>query len=765
MADRYWVGGDGIWDDTSTANWSDTTGGTPGASVPTASDNVFFDINSHSTDYTVTMDGDVFCRDFVMDAPASGNVIWDSTFSAILQSSGTYRGNWTSSLYISGSLDLLGGSAGITKLHGSRIYMVATDTGHIINLNGVLLGQNSKNRIDPDLGVLVDVFAGADLILNGVGGEWTFTSAVTFDSIFGIQLINGSLITDGFSYSAYKFHSIGTGTRTLDIRNSTFLITNSATQRGWYIVSDNLTFLSDTSKIRYSDTGGPVFNARQVMGNNLVYDQIEYASTSLTGSVEFLGSGVSINEVIVTGNPSNQSAPHLIFDSGETWQINTLTVNNTTPLSRISISSRSNAVPGTIENQTTLEINNITTGACIDFRNVAVTGPLSPLNQGTYGDKGYNSGITFPIAKTVYLVGELGSDSYFYSNHWSLTSGGTVDSAVSPLPHDRIIVDDNTISSRIVIRQNQSIPNIDFSSRSTEFTFTIPDDYGNYYLYGDFISNSNIIYDIDFNATFSNIRNRLYIISKNNMELTLGSNAFYIEINISNDPNSTLTLGSELKTVPDNPNLVLGAYVGIFHYTGSFDTNGYPVTTEYYQRISNPALIMTSDWEITGRSLSTFSTSPIWETSGISNIQYNNARLIFSGRHGNNSATAKTIGSSFPNEIISTGFGYLYLYDGGMEFGKITSNTDVIFRTGTTTVQDWNINGEPGSPITVSGPLSSQATIQNTSGGIFNSDYVIMKNMSIAPASSGELGLNSTNGGRNNRWIFLRDKGAASLFL
>ena len=46
MANRYWIGGSGDWTDT--ANWSTTSGGSGGASVPTASDDVYIDANSGS---------------------------------------------------------------------------------------------------------------------------------------------------------------------------------------------------------------------------------------------------------------------------------------------------------------------------------------------------------------------------------------------------------------------------------------------------------------------------------------------------------------------------------------------------------------------------------------------------------------------------------------------------------------------------------------------------------------------------------------------
>lgn len=56
MASRYWVGGTGTWDTTSTAHWASTTGGASGASVPTAADDVFFDYNSLSNAaHTITL--------------------------------------------------------------------------------------------------------------------------------------------------------------------------------------------------------------------------------------------------------------------------------------------------------------------------------------------------------------------------------------------------------------------------------------------------------------------------------------------------------------------------------------------------------------------------------------------------------------------------------------------------------------------------------------------------------------------------------------
>lgn len=64
MANRYWVNGTGNWSDT--AQWSATSGGSSGAAVPTASDDVFIDSNSGLSGGTLTLNVIPFssCKNF-----------------------------------------------------------------------------------------------------------------------------------------------------------------------------------------------------------------------------------------------------------------------------------------------------------------------------------------------------------------------------------------------------------------------------------------------------------------------------------------------------------------------------------------------------------------------------------------------------------------------------------------------------------------------------------------------------------------------------
>lgn len=72
MANRYWVGGTGTWNTTSTTNWSATSGGAGGASVPTTADAVIFNSASSAGNYTVTIGANVNCLTFNAAGPASG---------------------------------------------------------------------------------------------------------------------------------------------------------------------------------------------------------------------------------------------------------------------------------------------------------------------------------------------------------------------------------------------------------------------------------------------------------------------------------------------------------------------------------------------------------------------------------------------------------------------------------------------------------------------------------------------------------------------
>lgn len=73
MADRYWVGGSGNWNDT--AHWSTSSGGAGGASVPNTSDNVYIDENSDSNGLNINLNVNLNCQSLIITPDISAQLV------------------------------------------------------------------------------------------------------------------------------------------------------------------------------------------------------------------------------------------------------------------------------------------------------------------------------------------------------------------------------------------------------------------------------------------------------------------------------------------------------------------------------------------------------------------------------------------------------------------------------------------------------------------------------------------------------------------
>ena len=186
MANRYWVGGTGTWNTTSTTNWSASSGGAPGASVPTAADSVFFD---QASTYTVTMTGALTCLDITVSA---GTV--------------TFATGTGPTLAISGSMSLVAGT--VWTATGALTFN-ATTTGKTITTNGVSFAAN--------------------MTFNGAGGVWTLGSALTTSGI--ITITAGTLNTSAagnYALSVNTFTCNSASTSALTLNASTVTVTGAA---------------------------------------------------------------------------------------------------------------------------------------------------------------------------------------------------------------------------------------------------------------------------------------------------------------------------------------------------------------------------------------------------------------------------------------------------------------------------------------------------------------------------------------------------------
>jgi len=95
MALRYWVGGNGVWDASNRFNWSTTSGGVGGATVPWFGDDVRVDTESGPTATYITISGIRTCQSFIFTGvmgfrPDTGSGFDTATLEVI---GGTFRVN------------------------------------------------------------------------------------------------------------------------------------------------------------------------------------------------------------------------------------------------------------------------------------------------------------------------------------------------------------------------------------------------------------------------------------------------------------------------------------------------------------------------------------------------------------------------------------------------------------------------------------------------------------------------------------------------
>ncbi len=206
MADRYWVGGTGTWNTSSTTNWSTASNGASGASAPTSADDVFIDTSSGTG--TITCTGGV-CN----------NITVTATQAIIL-------GAASSTLSVFGDLTFPSGGSFSANTNTNTITFAGTTTGLTITTNGKTLSA---------------------LIFNGVGGGWQLQDNLT--STGNITLTNGALDLNDKTLSCFLFSSNNSNTRSIAFGTSGQInLTGNSTTLWGFPTLTNFSF-TGTSKV------------------------------------------------------------------------------------------------------------------------------------------------------------------------------------------------------------------------------------------------------------------------------------------------------------------------------------------------------------------------------------------------------------------------------------------------------------------------------------------------------------------------------------
>jgi hypothetical protein len=422
MADRYWVGGAGNWDATTTTNWSATSGGAGGASAPTSADNVIFDSLSNATLYTVTLGTNAVCNDITVAGPASGNV--------------TFSLGATAAISCHGSMTLPATGLTWTGSGNCIVTFRATTTGKTVTTNGVNLTATS-------------------ITFNGVGGGWTLGSAITYGTSNNITVINGTFNTGNFNLTGAGFVVNTVGTQVINLGSSTLTLSGSAALT--FSQTAGLTFNAGTSQIICS-AASPTFT-----GGGQTFYNVSFTNTG--GGTAVITGANTFNNLDVTSRTAT-GARVIILGANQTVS-GTLTLGAAnTSIRRIQVQS------DIIGTQRTITLNgSLATLSDVDFRDIATAGSVGTWTGTRLGNGLGNSGITFTAAKDVYF--NLVAGANWAQTCWALSSGGAVDTNNFPLAQDKVIIENTGLNTSATVSVDAAwwIGEIDLSTRSNAMTF------------------------------------------------------------------------------------------------------------------------------------------------------------------------------------------------------------------------------------------------------------------------------------------------------
>lgn len=178
MANRFWVGGTGTWDSTSTTNWAATTGGASGASAPVAGDNITFDANSGAGTITAASSIDSIAFGTLTATALTGSTLAFNTNNPNMSfTSVDFSGSGTRTINLgSGTWTLTGTSGNVLLLNGSNI--TPTFNNATINFTGSGAARTVNWGTSLTYGAII---VGANSAKGAI--NFTATTAVTFASI------------------------------------------------------------------------------------------------------------------------------------------------------------------------------------------------------------------------------------------------------------------------------------------------------------------------------------------------------------------------------------------------------------------------------------------------------------------------------------------------------------------------------------------------------------------------------------------------------
>jgi hypothetical protein len=373
MATRYWTGavngGTGIWDLSDTTNWSTTSGGAGGASVPGAADTVIFDANSGAgvctlgitvtvgfltmTNYTGTLDFVTY--EINLDGGASGVFSGGTgyTLNGTKQLNCTYSGAnirsivgstaaesnipnvriqaGTGAFTFSGrvnNLDFTGFSGSLNtgsfNVYGSLVLsatMTVTGTNNAISFNGATAGKTITTN-----GVTIDRVVS----FSAVGGGWTLVDNFNGGAARSFSLVGGTVIAANVNVSLGSFSMATANAKTLTLGNGTWTCAS-----GWDAATNgaSLTVSTSTGTINMTSASAKTFAGGGKTWPTL--NQGGAGALTITGANTFANITNTVQPATITFPASTTTTVSAFGVSGTSGD--QITINSSTPGTRATL--------------------------------------------------------------------------------------------------------------------------------------------------------------------------------------------------------------------------------------------------------------------------------------------------------------------------------------------------------------------------------------------------------------------------------------------
>jgi hypothetical protein len=364
MANRFWVGGNGTWDTTSTTNWSSTTGGAGGASAPTSADAAIFDANSGAA--VVTLGEDVTAAGMTYNA-------FTGTFAF-----GVYK------ITLVGDGNVLLGSTTYTATGSKNIELTYAGANARSCFLGAVTYANAFNvKVTAGTGTINIPTTGArvgSLDFTGFSGSWISN---------GVQNVSGNLTlsTTMTDAGTHLIQFGGSSSQTITANGRTINRTCYFNDTNTKILADNFTTTGEFRLIQGTlDATDKNVSAATFFSNYSLVREIRFGSGvwTISGASWDCTTGTNLTITYTTGSINMTSASAKTFaGGGRSWP--TLNQGGAGALTITGANTFAN-ITNTVQPATiTFTANTITTVGA--FTVSGTSGNLITINSSTAGTR------------------------------------------------------------------------------------------------------------------------------------------------------------------------------------------------------------------------------------------------------------------------------------------------------------------------------------------------------------------------------------------